>query len=294
MRSNLLISVVIPMYNAEKFISKCLEHLIHQTYDNLEIIIVDDGSCDKSVDICRQYAAHDNRIKIISQKNAGPSVALNTGLDAATGEYIHFHDHDDFVNLDYFEIMARAVNLTNADILCGEVHQPDYNFPRFAAIEICTELRDKIVKTQANKFNPAWRYLYKRDFLARTGLRYEPDVFGAQDYYFTKPAIVLANSVALVPGAIYNVVNTDTALGKSRRKLHSAAVKPGALAAHERYVDFMARHNATDLMKMPEQPLEIHEYRMFNRCVSKRVVFYNKIRYYLFGINVGTRRFIRE
>ncbi len=294
MQSNFLISVVVPMYNAERFIAKCLEHLIHQTYKNLEIIIVDDGSKDGSVAICNKYAANDKRIKIISQKNAGPSVALNTGMAAAHGEYIHFHDHDDFVNLDYFEIMAHAAELTGADILCGEVNQPEYNFPRFAALEICTDLRDKVLKTAANKFNPAWRYLYKKSFLDKTGLKYEPDVFGAQDLYFTKPAIVLADSVTLVPGAVYNVVNTDTALGKSRKKLRTAAERSGARAAHARYCEFMAQHGATEIMSTPEQPLEVQELRLFNKCISKRVIFQNKIRYYFLGINIATRRLIRE
>ena len=78
-----LVSVVIPMYNAEKFIDKCITHLVHQTYNNLEIIIVDDGSTDNSIAVCKKWAQQDKRIKIIPQENAGPSVASNTGMDAA-------------------------------------------------------------------------------------------------------------------------------------------------------------------------------------------------------------------
>ena len=226
-----LVSVVIPMYNAEKFIDKCITHLVHQTYKNLEIIIVDDGSTDDCVNVCKQWAKQDKRIKIISQENAGPSTASNTGMDAAKGEWIHFHDHDDFVNLDYFEKMMNVATLTDADILCGEVNQPDYNFPVFDRIEICTHMADKILTTRANKFKPAWRYVYKKEFLDRTGLRFEPAIFGAQDLVFTRPAIVLANSVATVPGARYNVVNTITALGKQRKKLKKEATKPETEAA---------------------------------------------------------------
>ena len=213
------ISVVVPMYNAEKFISKTLEHLVHQTYSNLEIIIVDDGSSDLCADIVKTYAKMDKRIKLIHQKNAGVSIASNNGLTAATGAYIHFHDHDDFVNLDYYEKMANAADITNADILCGEVNQPDYNFPEFNTIEICTDLKDKIQKTRANQFNPAWRYVYKTDFLRGNNLLFEPAVLGAQDLIFSKSAIILANTVATVPGARYNVVNTPTALGKNKNKI---------------------------------------------------------------------------
>lgn len=291
------ISVVVPMYNAEKFIAKCLDHLTHQTYRDLEIILVDDGSRDNTVAVANGYAATDARIKIIRQANSGPGGGSNTGLDAATGDYIHFHDHDDFVNLDYFEKMANAATLTDADILCGEVNQPEYNFPKFSAIQICRSLADKIHATRANKFHPAWRYVYKKSFLDKIGLRFETAIIGAQDVFFTRPAIVLADTVATVPGAIYNVVNTPTALGKTirrARKFHKTCVVPSAdvIAAHRRYNELMARHNAAALFAAPDQPWKIEEFRIFNMPLFRRQIFPNKIRYYLFGINIGTRRII--
>lgn len=284
------ISVIIPTYNAENFISKCLEHLVHQTYKNIEIIVVDDGSTDNTVQTCKSYAASDKRIRVIRQKNAGPSVAMNTGLDAAHGDWIHFHDHDDFVNLDFFEKMADAAIKTDADVLCGEVNQPDYNFPRFDKIEICVSLADKILKTRANNFNPAWRYVYKKSFLDAIGLRYAPEIFGAQDLFFTKPAIILAKTVATVPGAIYNVVDTPTALGKAHQKLHDKNDTDDARAIWKKYYEFLAQHNAQELMDMPEAPYRIEEFKIFNIPITRRAIFYNKIRYYLFGINLGTRK----
>ena len=284
------ISVIIPTYNAENFISKCLEHLVHQTYKNIEIIVVDDGSTDNTVKICKSYAASDKRIRVIRQKNAGPSVAMNTGLDAAHGDWIHFHDHDDFVNLDFFEKMADAAIKTDADVLCGEVNQPDYNFPRFDKIEICVSLADKILKTRANNFNPAWRYVYKKSFLDAIGLRYAPEIFGAQDLFFTKPAIILAKTVATVPGAIYNVVDTPTALGKAHKTLHDKNDTDDARAIWKKYYEFLAQHNAQELMDMPEAPYRIEEFKIFNIPITRRAIFYNKIRYYLFGINLGTRK----
>lgn len=285
-----LVSVVIPVYNAEKFISKCLEHLVHQTYDNLEIIVVDDGSKDGTVDVCAKYAKSDKRVHIIRQKNGGPSVALNAGLDAARGQWVHFHDHDDFVNLDFFEKMMNVAVLTDADILCGEVNQPEYNFPRFEHVEILVSLKDKILKTGANKLNPAWRYVYKKSFLDKIGLKYEPDVFGAQDVFFTKPAIVLAHTVATVAGAIYNVVNTPTALGKSHKLLKDKNDNDSVRAVYQKYDKFLMEHGAFELMNMPEQPYKVSELRVFNMVVAKRAMFYNKTRYYLFGINIGTRK----
>lgn len=282
-----LISVVIPMYNAEKFIRKPLEHLIHQTYKNLEIIVVDDGSNDNCAEIVKNYEKQDKRIKLIQQKNGGVSVASNTGLAAAKGEYVHIHDHDDFVNLDYFEKMANAATLTNADVLCGEVNQPEYNFPVFNSIEICISLEDKILKTRANKFNPAWRYVYKTSFLRDKKLLFEPAVLGAQDILFSKPAIILADTVATVPGAIYNVVNTATALGKNKKKLKQS-VSEETIRAWERYHDFIKKHNAQDLLNKHEEPYEQYEYKIFNKTILRRDIYTHKIKTYLFGINIGT------
>ena len=97
------ISVIVPVYNVEKFLAQCLESLVLQTYKNLEIIIVDDGSSDNSYKIYKKYAKSDSRIQIIKQKNAGVSAARNTGLASATGEYVHFIDSDDYIDIDYYE-----------------------------------------------------------------------------------------------------------------------------------------------------------------------------------------------
>ena len=282
-----LFSVVIPMYNASKFIRKSIEHLIHQTYRNLEIIVVDDGSTDNCGEIIKQYAKHDKRIKLITQKNAGVSAASNTGIKAATGEYISIHDHDDFVNLDYFEKMANAAVLTNADILCGEVNEPGWSFPKFDSVEIATELSDKIFMTHANGFNCAWRYAYKNAFLKRTKLLFETSVWGAQDVIFSKSAIILADTVATVPGAIYNVVDQITSLGKDKTK-KKANITLETIDAWKRYDEFVIKHGAYELLNAPDKPSHINTYKMFNRVIYKVEIYPRKKRYYLFGINIGT------
>ena len=98
-----LISVIIPVYNVEKYLRRCLDSVIAQTYQNLEIICVDDGSIDDSGKICDQYAVRDARIKVIHQENQGLSAARNRGLDAAEGEYIAFVDSDDYILEDMYK-----------------------------------------------------------------------------------------------------------------------------------------------------------------------------------------------
>lgn len=281
-------SVVIPMYNAEKFIRKPLEHLIHQTYKNIEIIIVDDGSNDNCAQIVKDYAKHDKRIKLIQQKNAGVSAASNTGIKAATGEYVCIHDHDDFVNLEYFEKMANAAILTNADILCGEVNEPGWSFPEFKRIEIATSLSDKIFMTHANAFNCAWRYAYKTEFLRKTKLLFETSVWGAQDVIFSKSAIVLADTVATVPGAIYTVVDQPTSLGKDKKK-KSAHETSETHQAWQRYAKLLEKYGATELLNTPDKPSHITTFKMFNRVIYKIEKYPHKNRYFIFGINIGTK-----
>ena len=275
------------MYNAAAFIRKPLEHLIHQTFQDIEIIIVDDGSTDDCANIVKQYARHDKRIKLITQKNAGVSAASNTGIQAANGEYICIHDHDDFINLDYFEKMAIAANLTEADVLCGEVNEPGWSFPKFKSIEIATSLQDKIFMTHANGFNCAWRYAYKTDFLRKTNLLFETSVWGAQDVIFSKSAIVLADTVATAPGAIYNVVDQPTSLGKDTKKKRAHDTPETALA-WQRYAELMEKHGATELLNTPDKPSNINTFKVFNRVIYRVEVYPCKKRYYLFGINIGT------
>ncbi len=114
----LLISIVVPVYNVEKYLSQCVESILNQTYKNLEIILVDDGSTDKSSIICDDFKLKDNRIKVIHKKNGGLSSARNMGIDVATGDYVMFIDSDDYY-LSNYAISKIVENLceSNADIL---------------------------------------------------------------------------------------------------------------------------------------------------------------------------------
>ena len=99
------ISIIIPVYQVEKYIKRCLDSILSQTYSNLEIILIDDGSRDMSGKICDEYAIKDSRIKVIHQDNAGVSVARNKGLDICTGDYVTFVDSDDFLEPLMYEKM---------------------------------------------------------------------------------------------------------------------------------------------------------------------------------------------
>lgn len=103
------VSIVVPVYNVEKFVAKCIESIINQTYKNLEIILVDDGSTDSSLKICKYYEKKDSRIIVIHQENIGVSEARNTGLDKVTGKYLAFVDADDYICENYIEELLNAI-----------------------------------------------------------------------------------------------------------------------------------------------------------------------------------------
>lgn len=120
MDSQELISVIIPIYNVEKYLKKCIDSIINQTYKNLEIILVDDGSPDNCGKICDEYAKKDQRIRVIHKKNGGLSDARNAGIDIAKGKYIAFVDSDDYVEKEYIEIMYKELKKNNVKIVqCG-------------------------------------------------------------------------------------------------------------------------------------------------------------------------------
>lgn len=114
-----LISVIVPVYNVEKYLPKCVSSICRQTYENLEIILVDDGSTDGSSKLCDQFAQKDTRIKVIHQKNGGSSSARNAGLNAAAGEYIGFIDSDDYPELNMYQLLIQAALETKCEIVQG-------------------------------------------------------------------------------------------------------------------------------------------------------------------------------
>ena len=118
-----LISVIVPVYKVEKYLRKCVDSILVQTYKNLEIILVDDGSPDNCGKICDEYAAKDSRIKVIHQQNGGLSAARNAGLDIATGEYIGFVDSDDYIAPDMYEKLYEALKKAGADLaVCNFIY----------------------------------------------------------------------------------------------------------------------------------------------------------------------------
>lgn len=161
-----LISVIINVYNGERFIKKCLDSVINQTYKNLEIIIINDGSTDNTLSICESYK--DSRIKIITQKNMGLSLSRNVGIDNATGEYLYFVDVDDYIECDVVEYLYKLAKKNNTVIsICSTQDIHSYNFKtkhRKEKIRIISgkEMLENILLSK-DRFGTVWNKLIKKE-----------------------------------------------------------------------------------------------------------------------------------
>lgn len=162
------ISIIIPVYNVEKYIKKCLDSVINQTYKNIEIIVIDDGSTDKSSSICDEYAKKDKRIRVIHQENKGLSGARNTGLKYITGDYITFIDSDDYVEKDYVEYLYNLIIEDDYDIsACNFVKIYEKNIDKKNGDNKYILNREQafsmMLDIENNFTTTAWAKLYKKN-----------------------------------------------------------------------------------------------------------------------------------
>lgn len=161
------VSIIVPVYNVEKYLKKCLNSLINQTLIDIEIICVNDGSTDNSEKILQQFAKQDSRVKILSQQNKGQSVARNVAIENATGDYLGFVDSDDWVDLDYFEKLYNRAKEFECDIACAGFKRCGkfINSIRksYKDVKIYTDINEKVIVDKLPKHNYLWNKIYKRD-----------------------------------------------------------------------------------------------------------------------------------
>jgi glycosyltransferase involved in cell wall biosynthesis len=162
-----LVSIVIPVYNVEPYIERCLKSVISQSYKNIEIILIDDGSTDNSATICDQYSKIDTRIKVIHKKNGGLSSARNVGINISSGTYICFIDSDDYISEDYVDYLYSLINKYDSDISvcdCEMFFDKLKNIKQKEEIQIFDKIEMlKNVLYGKHSYISAWGKLYKKD-----------------------------------------------------------------------------------------------------------------------------------
>ena len=189
--NNSLVSIIIPIYNAEEYIEECIKSIITQTYKNIEIILINDGSRDNSINICKEYLKKDKRIIIINQLNKGVSTARNSGITIAKGEYITFIDADDTIEKEHINHLVNTIKKTKTDLsICGI--QRTYKKEKNISTNILTET---IILDKKNTYKEmllnqdisgyVWNKLYKKEILNQMKQNYfNESISIAEDYEF--------------------------------------------------------------------------------------------------------------
>ena len=204
-----MLSVIIPVYNVEKYLKKCISSVQNQTYKNLEIILVDDGSKDNSATICDDFAKRDNRVKVIHKVNGGVSFARNVGLDVACGEYVMFVDADDWIPYDSVELLIKSQNEKKSDFIMGAaeaigVFKKEYygkNGKAYIDFNNEEELLyfTDIIKTQLGP----WAKLFKKSIIDKYNLRFPIGVAYGEDRIFNWEYLSHCNSALTINDTVY-------------------------------------------------------------------------------------------
>lgn len=222
------VSVIIPMYNSESYIDKCIQSIINQTLKDIEIILVDDGSTDKSLEISNKYAENDERIKVIKQKNKGVSSARNYGVSIAEGNFITFVDSDDFIEIDMLEILYNSAIDNNCDVVLSGIkiikdNDIKYEFTTDSKIYTKQEVF-KLFYFDKEPFSPnyACGKLIKRSICNK--IKFREDIFLMEDALFTMEVFVnCSNNIMFLNKYLYNYVQRSGSASKhfSKKRITS-------------------------------------------------------------------------
>lgn len=216
MDNNLLFSIIIPVYNIEQYLMQCLESIINQSYNNIEVILINDGSTDKSAVICEEASKHDNRFKVVHTENQGVSSARNMGLSIATGDYIVFVDSDDWLESNAIEKINNLLQDQLYDlIIFGVVKEiNDQRIPMYSKQTLGGYTSNKDIEKvlplmiKQEVINPPFK-VYKHELIRNNGIKFETRVNIAEDYLFNMQCFLYANSLYVMKDILYHYMIRD-------------------------------------------------------------------------------------
>lgn len=203
-----LISIIIPVYNSEKTLNRCVNSILNQTFMDWELLLVDDGSTDKSGKICDQYALKDFRIRVFHKKNGGVSSARNTGLDYAIGSWITFVDSDDFIDATFLDTLIR---LQSSDLCISGIqfiNNETILLPpeEYIKIENVAELDNLLNKLY---FTAPWGKVYKNEIIQKNNIRFNINLKIGEDTDFVLKYLLYINDVRLISKPLYHFFNDE-------------------------------------------------------------------------------------
>lgn len=260
------ISVIVPVYNVEKYLNKCINSILNQTFKDFELIIIDDGSSDKSGLICDEYEKKDKRIKVIHQENKGLSAARNIGIDLAIGDYITFIDSDDYIDENYLCIFYSVISKNNADIVMGgniivneDITTSDSLNKKYS-FEIIEkrETYKKMMNNETITFS-AWAKLYKSNLIKKIKYpigKYYEDVYVINDIIECADKIIFTNY-----NGYYYLKRDDSIINSCMNTRHMDLID-----AATKYKDFMIC-NYPELNSYTIKGFIISNFMIYNKAV---------------------------
>jgi len=199
-----LFSIIIPVYNTEKYLSRCIESVLSQSYTDFEIILINDGSTDNSGEICNAYAKQNDKVKVYHQNNAGVSAARNVGLENAQGEWVLFVDSDDWVEANYLETVNRKMQLIYADLyIYGHRRLSNKEMDHEFCPAYTVESHVNFVKTQFYRHS-CWNYVFRNSIIKKWDIKFPIELKHAEDQAFLLKYISTINNVVLINKILYN------------------------------------------------------------------------------------------
>lgn len=211
-----LVSVIVPIYNAEKYITRCIESILQQTYKNIQLILINDGSTDNSLKICNHYKTLDKRIIVIDKENEGVSATRNYGISVAEGDYIGFVDSDDHIEEGMYETLVKRIKDDNSEVAAltaYTINSVDNNklLLRNNSINSSTAL-DYLLKLAFP--TSLWAYLYKKAIIQDTRLNEELHFF--EDFEFNLRILTKAKKISLCSDKFYNYITNEGSINSQR------------------------------------------------------------------------------
>ena len=264
-----LVSIILPVYNAQSHLARCLSSIRAQTYQNLEIIVLNDGSKDQSLPVCEAFRKKDPRIILVDKANSGVSDTRNLGLKLATGEYIQFVDSDDYLDPDFTERLVTAAETNNADLVIApywmvipansckagqalenlqenlgiEEKRPDdvreYGFLPEGTYDRDTFALRLMEKPASFFYSVLWNKLYRRDILVDNHLQFTREVRWAEDLVFNLEYILYANVFVSIPKAGYHYVQNPQSI--CHTQINAATIVQNKLQVFRYYKDLYTR-----------------------------------------------------
>ena len=213
MRYNSLVSIIVPVYNAEKYLCKCIDSILNQTYKNIEVILINDGSTDNSGKICDEYRQKDKRVVVKHIKNSGPSVARNIGIEIARGQYIQFVDSDDYVELQMTEKLIQEMSEGVQLVICGYklLYLSDDNVvieerkpPKVGKYEKMEFIKNFGVLFKENFINSPCNKLYITEVIKKHNIRFIHNLHMGEDLLFNLEYINNCDAISIIDTPLYN------------------------------------------------------------------------------------------